>query len=142
MVLWFNDGYVSYAYCILAISLWGVFDNLYETITNIARIRKLALYSCKIEVKRDGSLGEMSSDDLVPGDVVRVPENTIMPCDMILLTGTCIVNESMLTGESIPVIKQSIAPTRQIYDSGDFEKSKKHTLYSGTKVIQTRQAGD
>jgi len=79
---------------------------------------------------------------LVPGDVIRVPENTLMPCDMILMTGTCIVNESMLTGESIPVIKQPISPIKQIYDPSDYERSKKHTLYSGTKVIQTSQIGD
>jgi cation-transporting ATPase 13A2 len=31
-----------------------------------------------------------------------------LPCDFILLSGTCIINESMLTGESIPVIKSAL----------------------------------
>lgn len=52
----------------------------------------------------------MSSEELVPGDVVTVPDNCIMPCDMVLLQGQCIVNESMLTGESVPVIKNSLNP--------------------------------
>ena len=45
---------------------------------------------------------EALSTDLVPGDVVVIPSNgTIMPCDAVLISGTCIVNESMLTGEAL-----------------------------------------
>ncbi|ELV09442.1 putative cation-transporting ATPase 13A3 [Tupaia chinensis] len=44
---------------------------------------------------------EIFSTDLVPGDVVVIPLNgTVMPCDAVLINGTCIVNESMLTGFS------------------------------------------
>ena len=52
MILWFNDGYVKYAVCILVISVAGVSENLYETVTNINSIRKLAKYECQIQVKR------------------------------------------------------------------------------------------
>lgn len=39
------------------------------------------------------------STELVPGDVIVIPANgMIMPCDAVLIQGTCIVNESMLTG--------------------------------------------
>lgn len=44
----------------------------------------------------------MSSEDLSPGDVVIVRSDMILPCDLLLMSGTAIVNESMLTGESIP----------------------------------------
>lgn len=41
------------------------------------------------------------STELVPGDVIVIPANgMIMPCDAVLFRGTCIVNESMLTGET------------------------------------------
>ena len=36
------------------------------------------------------------------------PDGYIMPCDTVLVAGTCIVNESMLTGESVPVTKSSL----------------------------------
>ena len=56
---------------------------------------------------------EIPSEELVPGDIIVVPNNNLMPCDAILLSGTCIVNESMLTGESVPVIKNAISNTEK-----------------------------
>lgn len=42
----------------------------------------------------------MSSVDLVPGDCLIIPrEGLVLPCDVALLTGECLVNESMLTGD-------------------------------------------
>ena len=43
----------------------------------------------------------VSSSDLVPGDIYELsdPNLTQFPSDSLLLTGDCIVNESMLTGE-------------------------------------------
>ena len=109
--------------------------SLVETLKNLRSIRKMAHYSCNVNVMRSGNEDELttvSSEELVPGDVIEVPENTNMPCDLILLTGSCIVNESMLTGESIPVIKNSLPFINDIYD---VDADSKYTLYGGTKVI-------
>ena len=46
--------------------------------------------------------------ELIPGDIVEITQNLEIPADMILLEGTCVINETMLTGESTPVIKTSI----------------------------------
>lgn len=140
MILWFNDGYQKYAVCILVVSLLGVGESLYETLTNVNSIRKMAMYECDVEVLRRDEAGHIqrkttSSNDLVPGDVLVVPENAIMPCDGVLLSGSCIVNESMLTGESVPVIKNAVQATDDYYDPKDNDKAKKYTLFSGTKVI-------
>ena len=59
---------------------------------------------------------------------------------MVLMQGQCIVNESMLTGESVPVMKNGIQPIAEKYDPED-DMSKKTTLFSGTKVIQARSMG-
>lgn len=78
----------------------------------------------------------ISSNDLVPGDIIVVPDGKVMPCDVVLLRGTALVNESMLTGESVPVIKNSLLPeSSEIYDPEDFDRTKKYTLFSGTKII-------
>lgn len=42
----------------------------------------------------------MSSEELVPGDCLIIPqEGLLLPCDAALLAGECLVNESMLTGD-------------------------------------------
>ena len=83
---------------------------------------------------------EVDSTDLVPGDVIMVPEGINLPCDLVLLTGSVIVNEAMLTGESVPVMKCSIpSVSSEVYsDKG----SEKHTLFGGTRVIQVRPVRD
>ena len=46
-------------------------------------------------------VAEINSSDLVPGDVVIIPPTgCVMPCDAVLIVGSAIVDESMLTGES------------------------------------------
>ncbi|ELK17625.1 Putative cation-transporting ATPase 13A3 [Pteropus alecto] len=87
---------------------------------------------------------EIFSTDLVPGDIMVIPLNgTVMPCDAVLINGTCIVNESMLTGESVPVTKTNLPnPSVDIKGMEDElyspEIHKRHTLFCGTAVIQTR----
>ena len=47
----------------------------------------------------------------------------------------------MLTGESVPVIKNSLSPSEDFFDLANEESAKKNILYSGTKVIQARNSG-
>lgn len=81
----------------------------------------------------------MLSDGLVPGDVVHIPAHgCLLHYDAALLSGTCIVNESMLTGESVPVTKTQLSELHQEGTIFDPKAHAKHTLFCGTKILQTR----
>ena len=74
---------------------------------------------------------------------VYIIESTIIPCDALLLSGSCLVNEAMLTGESAPQPKESLsacedlqAALRLSLDSSDEAIWRKHVVYSGTTLMQ------
>ncbi len=62
--------------------------------------QRLALQS---RVKRDGVWVDLPAADLVPGDIVQVSLGDVVPADIVLLNGSLLVDQSMLTGESMPV---------------------------------------
>lgn len=55
--------------------------------------------------KADGTIEKIQSDQLVPGDFIRLEPKAHIPCDVILMQGESFVNESNITGESDPVPK-------------------------------------
>ena len=75
---------------------------------------------------------EDESCNLVPGDIFELPDNGMsLPCDCIILSGSVVINEAMLTGESTPLIKNHLPNIKQNFDE---EKDAKYFLFSGTKI--------
>jgi Cu+-exporting ATPase len=58
-------------------------------------------------LKPDGSEEDVSVDAVHPGDLLRVRPGENLPVDGLLTTGTAEIDESMLTGEPLPVVKNS-----------------------------------
>jgi Cu+-exporting ATPase len=56
-------------------------------------------------VRDDGSEDDVPLDQVQPGDRLRVRPGERVPCDGVVLEGTSAVDESMVTGEAIPVEK-------------------------------------
>ncbi len=54
-------------------------------------------------VRRDGRWQTLSASEIVPGDVVKLSLGGIVPADVALLSGEVLLDQSMLTGESLPV---------------------------------------
>jgi len=61
--------------------------------------QRLAL---KARVRRDGAWVEAPAADLVPGDIVQLSLGSVVPADLRIAAGTVLLDQSMLTGESIP----------------------------------------
>ncbi|XP_056008608.1 polyamine-transporting ATPase 13A3-like isoform X2 [Ostrea edulis] len=144
ITLWLCDQYYYYAACILFISLVSVGISLYETKRQSVVLHDMVTTKAQtIGVCRGEEIyEEVPTGNLVPGDVITIPQHgCVMTCDAVLITGTCIVNESMLTGESVPVTKTPLTPQE---DEEVFSPDvhKRHTLFSGTHILQTRFYGN
>lgn len=69
-------------------------------------LKKLTSKTAK--VLRGGEFVEINSKNLVVGDIVMLDEGDLIPCDMRIISSKMLkVDESTLTGESFPVLKQS-----------------------------------
>lgn len=71
--------------------------------------------------KRDGATEKVSAESLRKGDIVLVEAGDTIPCDGEVLEGGASVDESAITGESAPVIRES---------GGDFS-----SVTGGTRIL-------
>jgi len=53
--------------------------------------------------RRDGEWLRLAAAELVPGDAIRLPLGAIVPADARIVSGSVLVDQSTLTGESVPV---------------------------------------
>lgn len=142
ITLWAVDNYYYYASCIVFITCISIGVALYETKKQSIALRDMVKTPDAMVrlVKSDGDEVSVPVGTLVPGDVISLEEggSCVMQCDAVLISGGCVVNESMLTGESVPVTKSPLSHQEdtELYSP---EEHKRHTLFCGTHVLQTRQ---
>lgn len=140
-----------YLYQIYIVWIWVCIDYLYATVciwvmvlitaTIISWFRyrgqqvlyRISHVDSQATVLRDGEFSTVDQIELVPGDIVQL-EAGVINCDMLLLTGETVVDESALTGECTPQAKSPIDPeSRQEYDPAIH---KKQTLSAGTNILE------
>ncbi|AMD18547.1 HBL355Cp [Eremothecium sinecaudum] len=148
VILWMFDHYYYYAGCIFLISILSILDNIFETKQSYKRLSEVSQFHCDVRVYKDGFWTQIPSTDLVPGDIYEIsdPSLSVFPCDSVLISGDCLVNESMLNGESVPVPKTPATQETMIHLLDDFMDAHisafvaKSFLFNGTKIIRVRSA--
>ncbi|MEY3416691.1 MAG: hypothetical protein RL060_802 [Bacteroidota bacterium] len=117
--------YVEGAILLLAISVIIIitFYQYQKTEKALEALKRLS--SLKANVVRDGVEYKIEARELVLGDIIVVNEGDRIAADAQLLQlNNLVVDESLLTGESIPVVK--------VIQSSDNQ----HLIFSGTLVVQ------
>ena len=91
-----------------------------------------------VVVVRDGTRHRIDSTELVPGDLVHLESGTLIPADVRLLTSHDLrIDESLLTGESVPVGKEAELVLAEQTAVGD----RRNMLHAGATVISGRAEG-
>ena len=76
----------------------------------LSEFRGMSIKPYDVWVYRERKWQEITSDKLLPGDLMsvnRTKEDSGVACDILLVEGSVIVNEAMLSGESTPLLKDS-----------------------------------
>lgn len=145
VALWCLDEY--WYYSLFTAFMLVVFECtvVFQRVKTLQEFRTMSITPYNVQTFRDGKWVSVISSELVPGDLVSIlrtnPDSGI-PCDLLLLRGTCIVNEAMLSGESTPLLKESIE-LREGTDRLDMNGAdRNNVLFSGTKALQVEKAGE
>lgn len=137
--LWLLDEY--WYYSLFTLFMLVAFEStvVWQRQRTLNEFRGMSIKPYDIWVFRVGKWTEVLTDALLPGDLVsvgRTKEDSGVACDMLLVEGTAIVNEAMLSGESTPLLKDSIQlrPSDVALDPEGLDKNA--FLWGGTKVLQ------
>ncbi|KAH7171300.1 hypothetical protein EDB81DRAFT_709982 [Dactylonectria macrodidyma] len=137
--LWMLDEY--WYYSLFTLFMLVAFEStvVWQRQRTLVEFRGMSIKPYDMWVFRLGKWTEVQSDHLLPGDLVsvgRTKEDSGVACDMLLVEGTAIVNEAMLSGESTPLLKDSVQlrPAEAPIDTEGLDKNS--FLWGGTKVLQ------
>ncbi|KDQ55430.1 hypothetical protein JAAARDRAFT_208707 [Jaapia argillacea MUCL 33604] len=140
VALWCLDEYWYYSLFTLFMLIVFECTVVWQRVRTLTEFRTMSVAPYPIQSFRDSRWLTISTEELLPGDVisiVRHQSETTIPADILLVSGTCIVNEAMLSGESTPLLKESI----QLMDATEGLEAdgihKNTVLFSGTKALQT-----
>jgi len=94
------------------------------------------------EVRRDGEWKRVVSDQLQPGEHLRLRSGEVLPVDAVVLTDVSVWNVQVVTGESLPqrVGKGESVPAGAINMGGNVELESSSDLAQGSLANLERQA--
>lgn len=120
---------------VLIVGLNGLLGYLQESRAQQALLALRELAQPLVQVRRDGQWQRLPSDELVPGDLIRLEAGDRVPADARLLeTADLGVREAALTGESEAVFKRA----EQLLEATTPVLERLNCLFQGTEVVRGR----
>ncbi|HEY5268127.1 MAG TPA: cation-transporting P-type ATPase [Candidatus Saccharimonadales bacterium] len=125
----YGDGFVILS--ILIINTGLGFYQQFRSENAVAKLQKLV--SKEALVKRGGKETLITEQSIVPGDIIILREGDIVPADIKLIEVSDLsVNESQLTGESMPVIKSDTGTNSLVFAGSIIERGEAKGLVYAT----------
>ena len=142
LLLYFYGYFYSHEYTDTIVILFVVFINAIvgfiqeEKATLVLRdLKKYETSTCK--VKRDDKIIVINTKELVPGDIIYLESGETVPADIRILSCESLkVDESALTGESVPVQKSS-----EVLKNNLILQEQKNMLFLGTNITNGKCTG-
>ena len=106
-------------------------DNSIDGEINDIKVKRKYLFD---ENNNNQFYAKISNKDLLPGDIIFLKSEDIVPCDCLILEGECIANESNSTGNIDIFKKISLENNDKIFN---YKLSKVNTLYHGMEIINS-----
>ena len=98
---WFAAGEVAFI-----MELGGLLEDISADRSRAGIERLVSMVPSEARVIRDGSDRSVPASEVSVGDIVRVLPGEMIPLDGVIITGNSYVDQSSLTGESVPVAKK------------------------------------
>ncbi|KAL4931048.1 ion-transporting P-type ATPase SPF1 [Aspergillus undulatus] len=137
--LWMLDEYWYYSLFTLVMLVMFESTVVWQRQRTLNEFRGMNIKPYDVWVYRERKWQEITSDKLLPGDLMsvnRTKEDGGVACDILLIEGSVIVNEAMLSGESTPLLKESVQlrPGDDLIEPDGLDKNA--FVHGGTKVLQ------
>ncbi|KAJ3308527.1 hypothetical protein HDU76_003893, partial [Blyttiomyces sp. JEL0837] len=138
ILIWTYENYYVYAVVIAVTSVASIFWEIYQAKYNEGSLRELVEDNLHCVVLRDNLPTKISAKHLVVGDAVLITETGPAVADMVLVQGDCVVDESSLTGESVPVVKVALGIFDRQGERYLPEKCKTSTIFGGSRIVEIK----
>eukprot|EP00980_Cylindrotheca_fusiformis_P025323 scaffold13478_cov132-Cylindrotheca_fusiformis.AAC.16 len=158
VILWMLDEYWQYSLFNLFMILVFEATVVFSRIKSLSALRGMGNQARPVWVHRLGTWSMVETTELLPGDLISLIRHKphfakgdqqgkrgkledeggdIIPADLLLLSGSTVVNEASLTGESVPQMKEGLTEIEDENLSMKF-KHKMSVAYAGTKMLQCK----
>ncbi|MGV8109272.1 cation-translocating P-type ATPase [Methanospirillum sp.] len=132
LLSWFLDHLTDTAFITVVILINAIIGTIQEWKAEQSAKALQQLFRITAVVTRDGQEVRIPAEELVPGDYVFLEAGTRVPADLrITQVADCSIDESVLTGESVPVTKQVTVLPEEIPIS-----DQENMAFAGTTVVR------